>query len=308
VDRNGIVIKSTGSWYSVLEGNTEIQCRIKGKLRLKGIKTTNPVTVGDRVVFETAENNTGIIVKIEERKNYIIRKSTSFDKEAHLLAVNIDQAIIIATLRSPETPAEFIDRFLVTAEAYHIPSIVLFNKSDLLVDSDLDLLEELKDSYIKAGYICFELSVVNNSNIARVKELINKKITLIAGNSGVGKSSLINSICPELNLKIAEVSSLHKSGKHTTTFSEMFKAGDDTFLIDSPGIRGFGLIDLSKADIGLYFPEIFSVSKNCKFYNCSHVHEPHCAVIEYVKEGKIGFSRYKSYLNMVTEENSKYRQ
>lgn len=305
--RKGIVIKSTGSWYTVLDGNSEIQCRIKGKLRLKDIKTTNPVTVGDRVEYEPAENQTGIIINIEARKNYIIRKSTSFDKEAHLLAVNLDQAIIMATIKSPETPTEFIDRFLVTSEAYHIPSIIVFNKVDILSGDELGQLDDLINSYKIAGYECFDLSLTENKNIIKVKELIQNKITLIAGNSGVGKSTLINCICPELNLKVSEISSVHKSGKHTTTFTEMFKIDEKTFLIDSPGIRGFGLIDMSKADIGLYFPEIFSESKNCKFYNCTHIHEPGCSVVDSVKDGRIGFSRYKSYLNMVTEENSKYR-
>jgi ribosome biogenesis GTPase / thiamine phosphate phosphatase len=307
VNSSGIVIKSTGSWYTVFDGKLEVQCRIKGKLRLKDIKTTNPVAVGDLVDFELVESNIGIIIKIRERKNYIIRKSTSFNKEAHLLAVNIDQAIIMASLKLPETPTEFIDRFLVTAEAYHIPSIVLFNKIDLLTSKESSILENIINTYVKAGYTCFDTSIIENKNLNRINGLILNKVTLIAGNSGVGKTSLINSLCPSLNLKVAEISALHKSGKHTTTFTEMFKLNENTFIIDSPGIKGFGLIDLTKSEIGLFFPEIFKESKNCKFYNCTHIHEPNCAVAKSVKEGKISFSRYKSYLNIVTEDNAKYR-
>jgi len=307
VNSKGIVIKSTGSWYIVSDGRSEIHCRIKGKLRLKDIKTTNPVAVGDRVDYELAENNTGIITSISDRKNYIIRKSTSFDKEAHLLAVNIDQAIIMASIKSPETPAEFIDRFLVTSEAYHIPALVLFNKTDLLKSDEWVTLENLLNVYKNAGYECFEISVSENINIDKVNSLIQNKVTLIAGNSGVGKTSFINAICPFLNLKVSAISTFHKAGRHTTTFTEMFRLNENTYIIDSPGIKGFGLIDITKSEIGLYFPEIFKESKNCKYYNCSHIHEPNCSVAQAVKEGKISFSRYKSYLNMVTENNTKYR-
>lgn len=307
MNSKGIVIKSTGSWYTVFDGISEVQCRIKGKLRLKDIQTTNPVAVGDWVDYELSENNTGIILNIRERKNYIIRKSTSFNKEAHLLAVNIDQAIIMASLKLPETPAEFIDRFLVTSEAYHIQTVILFNKADLLTSDESVKLENFISTYRNAGYKCFEISVTKNMNLDKVNSLMQNKVTLIAGNSGVGKTSLINALCPTLNLKVSEISSMNKSGKHTTTFTEMFKLNEGTFIIDSPGIKGFGLIDLTPSEIGLFFPEIFKESKNCKFYNCTHVHEPNCAIIESVKEGRISFTRYKSYLNMVTEDHAKYR-
>lgn len=307
MNKKGIVIKSTGSWYTVSDGNLEIQCRIKGKLRLKDIKTTNPVTVGDYVNYEMATDNTGVILSIEERKNYIIRKSTSFNKEAHLLAANIDQAVIIASLKQPETSLEFIDRFLVTSEAYHIETIILVNKIDLLDNADDKSLEEFIKIYNNAGYNCYAISAKKKINIDHIKTLLEGKVSLVAGNSGVGKSSLINELCPELKLKVAEISQMHKSGKHTTTFSEMFRLNENTFIIDTPGIKGFGLIDLSKSEIGLYFQEIFKESKNCKYYNCTHEHEPSCSVIKAVNEGRISYSRYRSYLNMILEDNAKYR-
>jgi ribosome biogenesis GTPase len=303
----GLVMKSTGSWFTVLDNRKEIACRIKGKFRLKNIRTTNPVAVGDRVEYELKNDNTGLITKIEDRKNYIIRRATSFSKEAQLLAANIDLAFLMVSLKSPETPFEFIDRFLVSAEAYHIQSIILINKIDLLNNEEIILIDDFIKSYSLAGYRCFALSVSKNVNVWQVKELFKNKISLIAGNSGVGKTSLINSFDPSLNLKTAEISNYHKAGKHTTTFSELFCIDNNTFIIDSPGIRGFGLIDFEKSEIGLFFPEIFRISKDCKFYNCTHSHEPDCAVIKALESRQIAVSRYRSYLNIINDKGEKYR-
>ncbi len=305
--KKGLVIKSTGSWHNVLDGNNIVRCRIKGKFRIKGLKTTNPVTVGDRVEYELLDDNTGIILKIDERKNYIIRRATRFHKEAQLLAANIDLALLMVSLRSPKTPKEFIDRFLVTSEAYFVESVILINKIDLLKKRDQRLLDDFIHTYTLAGYHCIQLSVKDNTNVDQVHKLMQNKINLIAGNSGVGKTALINSIAPSLNLKTEEISRYHQSGKHTTTFSEIFTLDNNTYVIDSPGIKAFGLIDLNKSEIGLYFPEIFKHSKNCKFYNCTHIHEPGCAIMYGVEEGIIGKSRYQSYLNIMNDDDSKYR-
>ena len=305
--KKGLVIKSTGSWYSVLDGKNTIKCRLKGKFRTKDIKTTNPVTVGDTVEYELLDDGSGIINSIGERKNYIIRRATSFHNEAHLLAANIDLALLMVCIKSPVTQREFIDRFLATAEAYHISSVLVINKVDLLTQTDKKELKDFKNTYQLADYQCIELSVKNNYNVEKVYDIIKGKIILLAGNSGVGKTALINAIEPSLNLKINEISDFHKSGKHTTTFSEIFTLKKDTYVIDSPGIKGFGLIDMEKIEIALYFPEIFKTSKNCKFYNCSHIHEPGCAVLEAVNKNNIGKSRYRSYLNIMNDSESKYR-
>lgn len=306
--KKGLVVKSTGSWFSVKDGKLTISCRIKGKFRTKGITTTNPVTVGDKVAYEMLSDGTGLITGIEERTNYIIRRSASFHREAHLLAANIDQVLLLLTLKMPVTLLEFIDRFLVTAEAYHIKSLLVINKIDLLADEEIPQLQQIRETYQLAGYPCFPVSLETNEGVEALRKIITGKISLIAGNSGVGKSTLINYFAPQLNLKTAEISSAHKAGKHTTTFSELFVLDDQTYIIDSPGIKGFGLIDLSGSEIGLYFPEIFHVSKNCKYYNCTHLHEPDCAVIDAVKQGKIGETRYRSYVNMLTDEGKKYRK
>jgi ribosome biogenesis GTPase / thiamine phosphate phosphatase len=303
----GLVIKSTGSWYIVLDNNMEIPCRIKGKFRLKNLKTTNPVTVGDKVEYVLNDDNTGLIINIEDRKNYIIRKSTSFSKEAQLLAANIDLAFLMVSLKFPATPFEFIDRFLVTAEAYHIQSIILINKIDILSNVDLILKDNFIKTYTLAGYKCVPISVINDFNITEVTNLLKNKISLVAGNSGVGKTSLINHLSPSLNLKTAEISNYHKTGKHTTTFAELFCIDTNTYIIDSPGIRGFGLIDFEKSEIGLFFPEIFRISKNCKFYNCTHSHEPGCAVLQAIDLNQIALSRYRSYLNILNDKDEKYR-
>ena len=301
----GLVIKSTGSWYSVLFEGKIISCNIRGKLRLKGIKSTNPVTVGDMADFEFIEvEGQGIITKIHPRKNYIIRKATRFHAESHLLAANIDQALLFVCLKNPQTPLEFIDRFLLTAEAYFIPTTIVLNKSDL---SSSEEIEEFVNIYRLAGYETIPISVLENKNVEKVITKMQNKITLLAGNSGVGKSSLINGINPLLDLKVNAISDYHKSGKHTTTFSELFIVQENMYVVDTPGIRSFGIIDIDESEVGLYFKEIFHISKNCKFSNCKHVNEPGCAVVEAFKDGLIAESRYKSYLNIVLDDKSKYR-
>jgi len=248
-----------------------------------------------------------MIVEIDKRKNYIIRRATSFHKEAHLLATNIDKVFLLASLKFPETQPEFIDRFLVTSEAYHIESYILINKIDLLDKEDNKKLKEFIRIYSLAGYKCIPMSLITGQGVDEIKNLLQGNISLIAGNSGVGKTSLINLLSPSLQLKTEAISDAHQSGRHTTTFSELFTINGDTYVIDSPGIRGFGLIDLKKDEIGLYFPEIFKISKNCRFYNCTHIHEPGCAVKLAVENELIGSTRYRSYVNIVTEEESKYR-
>ena len=301
----GLVIKSTGSWYSVLFKKQTVQCNIRGKLRLKDIKSTNPVTVGDTVEFEfTNTKDQGIITKIHPRKNYIIRKATRFHAEAHLLAANIDQALLFVCLKNPQTPFEFIDRFLLSAEAYFIPATIILNKTDLLTNKEID---EFSSIYQKAGYKTIPISVTENENVDKVIALMTNKISLFAGNSGVGKSSLINKINPDLNLKVNTISESHKSGKHTTTFSELFIVEDNMYVVDTPGIRSFGIIDIDESEVGLYFKEIFHISKNCKFSNCKHINEPGCAVVDAFQKGEIAASRYKSYLNIVLDDKSKYR-
>ncbi len=301
----GLIIKTTGSWYSVLYEDEIVPCRIKGKFRIKGIRTSTPVTVGDRVNFDfIKEDNTGLIHSIEKRKNYIVRKATRFHHEAHLIAANIDQAYLMVTLKDPETPLEFIDRFLLSAEMYFIPAVIILNKTDLLSKEEID---EFIHIYNLAGYSVHQMSVEEGTGIDVVRENMKGKLTLISGNSGVGKSSLINSINPDLDLKVGEISDYHKAGKHTTTFSEIFKITKESLVIDTPGIKSFGVLELEKNEIGLFFKEIFHESKNCKFTNCTHIHEPGCAVVESVKMGNIAYSRYKSYVNIFTDEGEKHR-
>jgi ribosome biogenesis GTPase len=282
--KTGIVVKTTGSWHTVKAGSERIQCRLKGNFRMRNMKNTNPVAVGDQVTIESPDNNTGIIVKISDRKNYIIRKSTNLSRESQILAANIDQVLLMITLDFPETPLEFVDRFL-----------------------HLNWMAEVIRMYEFAGYSVVTLSVTKEINLDKVLELMKNKLTLIAGNSGVGKSSLINFYSPGLNLKINDISWYHQSGKHTTTYPEMIEIRDNTYIIDSPGIRGFGLTDIHRNEIGLYFTDIFKLSKNCQFYNCTHTHEPHCAVIEAYRTGVLHESRYRSYYNIFNDTDQKYR-
>ncbi len=302
----GIVVKSTGSWYIVRKENGEtVQCRIRGKFRMEGIRTTNPLAVGDQVDVEK-ENDGYTITAIGKRRNYIIRKSTNLSKESHIIAANVDMALLIATVNHPVTSPVFIDRFLVTAEAYNIPAVLVFNKTDLYDPEDQAMLGGLMAIYRKIGYPCYTVSAVTGENVEAVKQLLKDKTTVLSGISGVGKSSLINRIEPGLELKTATISDAHDSGKHTTTFAEMFPLQEGGYIIDTPGLRSFGIIDIRKEELSHYFPEIFAQAKNCRFYNCTHTHEPGCAVREAVEENEISESRYLSYLGMM-EESGKYR-
>jgi len=310
--KKGIVIKSTGSWYTVKSTSNEIyECKIKGNLRLLDIKSTNPIAVGDHVeLIETKEKNStkvfGLINKIAQRKNYIIRKSSNLSKESHIIAANIDQAFLIVTLQYPVTTTIFMDRFLVSAEAYRIPCHLVFNKIDRYSEKQNSEMNTLIDTYEKAGYYCLKLSAKNGSGINELKEMMANKINVFSGHSGVGKSTIINILQPDLILKTAEISDAHSSGKHTTTYSEMFELNFGGFIIDTPGIKGFGMLDMEKEKISHYFPEIFKLLNECQYYNCTHTHEPNCAVKKAIEDGKISSSRYNSYLSML-KEDTKYR-
>lgn len=299
----GIVIKSTGSWYSVLtDDHKRYDCRIRGSFRLKGIKNTNPVAVGDRVNIEIEGDETGVITEVEDRKNYIIRKSTNLSKQTHIIAANIDQAFLVATLVLPRTSTGFIDRFLVTAEAYGIPASIIFNKADLYSEDHIEYLDELTAIYGLSGYKCYTASSFNEEDINKLRGLMHGKVNLIAGHSGVGKSTLINAIEPDLKLKTGGLSKSHSKGMHTTTFAEMFDLSGGGFIIDTPGIKEFGLVDMEKEELGHYFPEIRERMQNCQFNNCLHVNEPKCAVRTALEEGLIAESRYINYVNMLNSE------
>lgn len=302
----GIVIKSTGSWYTVRLGDGQIvECRIRGKFRMEGIRTTNPLAVGDVVTVEKS-NEGYVITAISPRKNYIIRKSTNLSKESHILASNVDQALLIVTVNHPVTLTVFIDRFLASAEAYNIPVLLVFNKVDLYDEEDQAMLGGLKGIYEEIGYPCYSVSATTGENVSDVAELLKDKVSVLSGLSGVGKSSLINRIEPGLDLKTASISEVHDAGKHTTTFAEMFPLKEGGYLIDTPGIRSFGTVDMKKEEVSHFFREIFAKSEACRFYNCTHIHEPGCAVVEAVENGEISESRYSSYLSMM-EESGKYR-
>lgn len=307
----GVIIKSTGSWYWVrTEDHKQFQCRIRGKFRTKGIKSTSPLTVGDHVDFELELNsNTGIITRIHDRKNYIVRKSVNLSKQTHIIAANIDLAFLLVTVDNPITFPSFIDRFLATAEAYHIQAILLFNKVDLYDEALNDKKGKLIEIYKKIGYNCIEISATNNINIQKVSELMLGKTSMFSGHSGVGKSTLINAIDPSLQLKTAEVSIQHKQGQHTTTFAEMFAlpTEPESYIIDTPGIKGFGIVDFEPNEIGDYFPEIFALKQECKFNNCLHVNEPKCAVKQALEEGNIAPSRYRSYRQILAGDEENYR-
>ncbi|MFN8258229.1 MAG: ribosome small subunit-dependent GTPase A [Bacteroidales bacterium] len=304
----GIVIKSTGSWYRVLFNNNIIDCRIKGNFRVKGSVTTNPVAVGDKVDFILNKGEkTGLITKIHDRKNYIIRKSINLSRQAHIIAANVDLAALLVTLRMPETNPVFIDRFLVSAEAYDIPVILIFNKIDLHTGQDNEKMLELQEIYQNAGYGCYKVSATEGTNIEPLREVLKDKTTVISGNSGVGKSTFINAIDPSLELRIGEISGYHKKGKHTTTFSEAFPLFFGGLIVDTPGIKGFGLVDLHDENLATYFPEMLKLQSQCRFYNCTHTHEPGCKVVEALKNGSISGSRYKSYISILTDDEGKYR-
>jgi ribosome biogenesis GTPase / thiamine phosphate phosphatase len=307
----GLIIKSAGSTYTVrTSGSVEIECKLVGKYRLEELRSTNPVVVGDLVEF-TLENGEqiGRINAVDSRKNYIIRKSTNLSKSHQIIASNIDLLMLMVTVSRPVTYPEFIDRYLVSAEAYNIPAVLLINKIDLYGQKEKKTLEDWKDIYESIGYPCIDCSVKENTNIESIMKLLKDKVTLIAGNSGVGKSTLINRIEPGLQLKTDEISKYHKSGKHTTTFAEMFELSLGGYVIDTPGIRGFGITDMEDEPLFHYFPEIFNASANCKYNNCNHINEPDCAVIQSIESGQISVSRYNSYLNLFEEQKnaSKYR-
>ncbi len=305
----GVVLKSTGSRYRVLYGDRKtIVCSIKGKLRIKEFRTTNPIAVGDNILFEIDSNtNSGIITEVLDRRNYILRKSSNLSRHSQILAANIDQVFLMITIILPETPVEFIDRFLISAEAYRVPAKLIINKTDLYGEDESAKLEYLESMYSKIGYECFRLSLKEQTNLDIVKNAMRGKTSLISGNSGVGKTTLLNAFNPLLRLKTAEISGYHKQGKHITTFPEMHLMPFDAFVIDTPGIRGFGVVDMGKNEIYHFFREIFRVSKNCRFNNCLHLDEPGCAVRKAVESGEIAYLRYKSYLNIMEGDDGKYR-
>jgi ribosome biogenesis GTPase len=305
---NGLVIKNTGSWYQVkTEDGQLIDCKIKGNFRLKGIKSTNPIAVGDRVKITLNQEGTAFINEIEERKNYIVRRSSNLSKQSHILAANLDQCLLVVTVNYPETSTIFIDRFLATAEAYRVPVKLVFNKVDAYNEDDSHYLDALINLYTTIGYPCFKISALDGAGIDTIREELRGKITLFSGHSGVGKSTLINALLPDIEVKTGEISTYHNKGMHTTTFSEMFPF-EDGYIIDTPGIKGFGTFDMEEEEIGHYFPEIFSEAANCKYGNCTHRNEPGCAVRVAVEQHLISESRYTSYLNMLEDkEEGKYR-
>ena len=307
--KKGLVYRSTGSWYTVESDGLFYSCRIKGKLRRKGIKSTNPIAVGDWVTFEVdilASELQGTIVEIEERQNYIVRKSVNLSRQTHIIASNIDQVFLLITLYNPRTSTSFIDRFLVTAEAYQIPSILIFNKIDTYTSEQEQEVDYLAALYSKIGYKTIKISATKRLNINKIESMMENKLSMFFGHSGVGKSTLINTIAPNLNLKTSEISNHHQQGIHTTTFSEIFSLPRGIKLIDTPGIKGFGMVDMQAEEIGNYFPEFLSLKSECKFHNCLHQREPQCAVIHAFEEGNIAESRYKSYLQML-ENDTTYR-
>ena len=302
----GVVTKSTGSWYTVkTEDGVLRKCRIKGKFRIQGIKSTNPVVVGDYVLVQKESDN-WIIVDLKERKNYIVRKSVNLSKQTHIIAANVNQAILVITIESPVTTTGFIDRFLVSAKAYNVDVLLLFNKLDVYSEKAMEEQKELRSIYEKIGYKCFSISALND-DLKEIKSYMQGKVNVISGHSGVGKSTLINNLQPGLALATKEISKQHQQGQHTTTFSEMHELDFGATIIDTPGIRGFGLVEIEKEELGDYFPEFFALKPKCKFHNCIHLNEPHCAVKDAIAKGEIANSRYKSYLSMLFGEDEYYR-
>lgn len=309
---NGIVYKSTGSWYTVkAEQGNFIECRLKGKFRIKGIKTTNPVAVGDRVVYELdpkGGEGIGVISRIEERENYIIRKSVNLSKQTQIIAANIDIAFLLVTLNNPPTFTTFIDRFLVTAEAYGIKAVLLFNKIDTYSEDELSEIKFLAKIYRAIGYECLGISAKTGKNIDKVKAMMKGNVSVFSGHSGVGKSTLVNAIEPSLNIKTKEISEQHLQGQHTTTFAEMYDLSFNAQIIDTPGIKGFGMVEMDKEELGDYFPEFFKLKEHCKFNNCLHIEEPKCAVKEALENEEVAWSRYKSYLQILEGDDEHYRK
>lgn len=306
----GLVIKNTGSWYTVKTDDGQlIESKIKGNFRLKGIRSTNPVAVGDHVEIITNQEGTAFISAIEDRRNYIIRKSPNLSKQSHILAANVDQALLVVTVNYPQTSTTFIDRFLASAEAYSVPVVLVFNKHDLLSEEELHYEKMMCTLYETVGYKCIEISAETGEGVEQLFPILKDKISLLSGNSGVGKSTLINRLIPHASQRTAEISDAHNTGMHTTTFSEMIELPEGGYLIDTPGIKGFGTFDIEKEELTSYFKEIFHFSKDCRFSNCTHTHEPGCAVIKAVEDHFIAASRYQSYLSMLEDKDeNKYRE
>ena len=310
---SGIVMRSTGNLHQIRsDAGTSIECRIKGKLRMQGMRTTNPVAVGDRVHFELDEKTQkGVITTVVERQNCIVRKSVNLSKHAHIIAANIDRAFLVVTLAKPQTTTVFIDRFLVTAEAYRIPVTIIFNKNDIYNAAEQSQLKELMQTYSKIGYDCLSVSALQANDVDKIRNQLTNKVSLFSGHSGVGKSTLINAIDSSLDLKIGEISEQYGEGKHTTTFAEMFALKDqaDSYIVDTPGIRGFGIVDIDKEVIANYFPEMFALHQQCKFSNCQHINEPKCAIQAAVQSGEIAAFRYENYLSIYAADDSdQYRR
>ena len=305
----GFVIKNTGSWYSVkTDDGKVVECKIKGNFRLKGIRSTNPVAVGDHVEIALNQEGTAFITHIDERRNYIIRKSQNLSKQSHIIAANVDQAFLIVTVNYPQTSTTFIDRFLASAEAYSVPVVLVFNKRDILSDDERHYQQSMVHLYETIGYECREISAATGEGVEGLHKLLKGKITLLSGNSGVGKSTLINQILPEANLRTAEISDAHNTGMHTTTFSEMLELPEGGYIIDTPGIKGFGTFDMEPEEIAHYFRDIFALGHECRFSNCTHTHEPGCAVCEALEAHRLAPSRYTSYLSMLEDhDEDKYR-
>ena len=307
----GLVIRNTGSWYTVKtdDGGQLIDCKIKGNFRLKGIRSTNPVAVGDHVTIVPNNEGTAFITDIADRRNYIIRKASNLSKQSHIIAANVDQAMLVVTVNYPQTSTTFIDRFLASAEAYRIPVILIFNKVDILDDDELRYLDMMINLYETVGYECRSISAERGDGVEAVMQLLEGKVTVLSGNSGVGKSTLINRLLPDANLRTAEISDAHNTGMHTTTFSEMLPLPSGGYIIDTPGIKGFGTFNIEPEELTGYFKEIFRFSRDCRFSNCTHTHEPGCAVLKAVEDHYIAASRYQSYLSMLDDkEEGKYRK
>ncbi len=310
---SGLVIKNTGSWYVVLtDDGREVPCKVKGNFRLKGQRTTNPVAVGDRVEIVANPDNTGLIKAVEPRRNYIIRRASNLSKESHIIAANLDQAMLIVTLAHPTTSTTFIDRFLATAEAYQVPAIIAINKVDLLDEpDDRELLEAVTHLYRSIGYTVLHVSAKSGQGIDALRGCLCDKVTLLSGNSGVGKTTIINDLLPGLDLRTAAISDIHDTGMHTTTFSAMFPLPEGGWIIDTPGVKGFGTIDFQREEVAHFFPEIFAIGRECRFGNCTHTHEPGCAVLQALDEHRIAASRYASYLSILDDTDTtpdKYRK
>ena len=307
----GLVIRNTGSWYTVKtdDGGQLIDCKIKGNFRLKGIRSTNPVAVGDHVTIVPNNEGTAFITDIADRRNYIIRKASNLSKQSHIIAANVDQAMLVVTVNYPQTSTTFIDRFLASAEAYRIPVVLIFNKVDILDDDELRYLDMMINLYETVGYECRSISAERGDGVEAVMQLLEGKVTVLSGNSGVGKSTLINCLLPDANLRTAEISDAHNTGMHTTPFSEMLPLPSGGYIIDTPGIKGFGTFNIEPEELTGYFKEIFRFSRDCRFSNCTHTHEPGCAVLKAVEDHYIAASRYQSYLSMLDDkEEGKYRK